>query len=356
MQAGLHIWDGRTPLHLPIWQKWCLWAGQVAGRHGNPRPIPCFSWGCRVAWFILQWTATQALSSVRQFLEEDIRRMGRSGEGNCNSQPPSENHPGNKNSIAERVGPIATENDKLPYFKSEVTLQGLLDDIRSDYEDGDTLPHQDESSSSFSVDEGPQPFSQSELNDLVRDLGLSKDGTELLGPRLKNKNLLTPGTSFSWYRHREKEFTQFFSKEGNLVFRNDGQGLKKCFDIECDPSEWRLFIDSSETNLKAVLLHNGNSFASLPLGRSVHLEENYNDLSMIFEKVKYQEHRWLVCGDFKMLTMLLGQQAGYTKYPCSLCLWDSRARDLYWTKHGWSLRDVSTPGDKKCHKYNLGST
>ncbi|GBO21647.1 hypothetical protein AVEN_201799-1 [Araneus ventricosus] len=40
-------------------------------------------------------------------------------------KPPSENHPGNENSVAERVGPIATGNDKLPYFKYEVTLQGL---------------------------------------------------------------------------------------------------------------------------------------------------------------------------------------------------------------------------------------
>ncbi|GBM64655.1 hypothetical protein AVEN_91722-1 [Araneus ventricosus] len=128
--------------------------------------------------------------------------------------------------------------------------------LLSDSEDGDTLSHQDESSSDFSVDEGPQPFSQSQLNDLVRDLGLSK------GPRLKNKNLLTPDTSFSWNRHREKEFTQFFSKKGNLNvsnISNDVQGLKKCFDVEYDPSEWRLFIHSSKKSLKAVLLHNGNS-------------------------------------------------------------------------------------------------
>ncbi|GBM00023.1 hypothetical protein AVEN_30745-1 [Araneus ventricosus] len=154
------------------------------------------------------------------------------------------------------------------------------DDIRSDSEDGDTLPHQDESSSDFSVEEGPQPFSESEINYLVRDLALSKDGAELLGSRLKNKNLLTCGYSFSWYRHREKEFTQFLSKEGNLIFCDDVQGLKKCFDIEYDPSKWRLFIDSSKTSLKAVLLHNGNSFAPLSLGHSVHLEENYNDLSV----------------------------------------------------------------------------
>ncbi|GBM13696.1 hypothetical protein AVEN_148214-1 [Araneus ventricosus] len=127
------------------------------------------------------------------------------------------------------------------------------------------------------------------------------------------------------------EFTQFFSKEGNLVFCNDVQGLNKCFDIEYDPSEWRLFIYSSKTSLKEVLLYIGNSFASLPLGH-VHLEENYNDLSMILEKINYKEYRQMVCGDFKMLTMLLGQQAGCTKYPCFICLWDSRARDLHWTK------------------------
>ncbi|GBN88652.1 hypothetical protein AVEN_204563-1 [Araneus ventricosus] len=40
-------------------------------------------------------------------------------------------------------------------------------------------------SSDFYVDDGPQPFSQSDLNDLVRDLGFSKDGAELLGSKPK---------------------------------------------------------------------------------------------------------------------------------------------------------------------------
>lgn len=51
----------------------------------------------------------------------------------------------------------------------------------------------------------PQPFTQNELNDLVRDLGLPKDSSELLGSRLRAKNLLCPGTSFYVYRNREKE-------------------------------------------------------------------------------------------------------------------------------------------------------
>ncbi|GBM67100.1 hypothetical protein AVEN_67602-1 [Araneus ventricosus] len=71
-----------------------------------------------------------------------------------------------------------------------------MDDIRSDSEDRDTLPHQDESSSDFSVHEGPQPFSQSELNDLVRYLGLSKDGAELLWSRLKNKKKIADTWNF----------------------------------------------------------------------------------------------------------------------------------------------------------------
>ena len=38
---------------------------------------------------------------------------------------------------------------------------------------------------------------------------------------------------------------------------------------------------------------------------------------------------WL-CGDLKVLSILLGQQGGYTKYPCFLCLWDSRAKNEHW--------------------------
>ncbi|GFX98024.1 hypothetical protein TNCV_4906741 [Trichonephila clavipes] len=42
--------------------------------------------------------------------------LGRSRKGNCNLQPPSENHPGNENSISGRVRPIAIRTDELLYF------------------------------------------------------------------------------------------------------------------------------------------------------------------------------------------------------------------------------------------------
>lgn len=47
-------------------------------------------------------------------------------------------------------------------------------------------PAQEERISDFTIKEGPQ-------NDLVRDLGFSKKGVELLGSRLK-KNLLSSTT------------------------------------------------------------------------------------------------------------------------------------------------------------------
>ena len=47
------------------------------------------------------------------------------------------------------------------------------------------------------ADNSPHLLGQAELNDLVRDLELTKEKTELLGPRLQERNLLKPGTTIS---------------------------------------------------------------------------------------------------------------------------------------------------------------
>jgi hypothetical protein len=43
--------------------------------------------------------------------------------------------------------------------------------------------------------QSPQLFTQSELNNVIRDLGLPMEKAELLGSRLKENNLLATGTS-----------------------------------------------------------------------------------------------------------------------------------------------------------------
>ena len=92
------------------------------------------------------------------------------------------------------------------------------------------------------------------------------------------------------------------------------------------PNEWRLFIDSSQRSLKAVLLHKGNKYAIIPKAHSTKLKESYENLKYVLEKINYADHKWQVCGDLKIISIILGQQTGFTKFPCFLWLWDSRDR------------------------------
>ena len=45
----------------------------------------------------------------------------------------------------------------------------------------------------------------------------------------------------------------------------------KELDIDHEPNEWRLFIDSSKSSLKEVLLHNGNLKPSVPVAYAVNI-------------------------------------------------------------------------------------
>jgi hypothetical protein len=144
-------------------------------------------------------------------------------------------------------------------------------------------------------------FTQSEFNDFIRELQLTR-------------------VKFSWYRNREKEFRKYYAREDQLVFCTDIRNLlHQLGEKEYDPSTWRLFIDYSKRSLKAVLFHNNNVPASIPLAHSPKLSESYETLNLVLEKIKYHEHEWQICGDLKVIGSLLGQQRGYTKFPCFLC-------------------------------------
>ena len=44
-----------------------------------------------------------------------------------------------------------------------------------------------------------------------------------------------------------------------------------------------------------------------------------------------------------MVKFLLGQQSGFTKYPCFLCMWDSRDRAQHYAKKDWPLLEELVP-------------
>jgi hypothetical protein len=77
---------------------------------------------------------------------------------------------------------------------------------------------------------------------LIRELQLTKEQSELLGSRLREKNMLASEVKFSWYRNREKEFRKYCAQEDQLAFCTDIRNLlHQLGEKEYDPSTWRRF-------------------------------------------------------------------------------------------------------------------
>ena len=125
----------------------------------------------------------------------------------------------------------------------------------------------------------PKPLTQLKLNDLIRDLNLTKESAQLLRSRLHENNLIliAPSTTYFWYRNRDEGFRKYFNHDEDpfLVYCQDISGLTSALGIVYIPAEWRLFLNSSVKSLKTILLHNGNTIGSVPVGHSVKLIECY---------------------------------------------------------------------------------
>ena len=100
----------------------------------------------------------------------------------------------------------------------------------------------------------------------------------------------------------------------------------------------------SSRSLKAVLLHNGNIYLSLPMAHSVHLKDDYTSVKMLLGALKYDDYGWEVIGDFKMMSFLMGLQGSFTKFPCFLCLWDSRDTTAHYHRRNWPQRTEFSMG------------
>lgn len=119
---------------------------------------------------------------------------------------------------------------------------------------------------------------------------MTKGQAEILGSRLQQWNLLHPQTRISVYRQRDAEFLDFFEEESDLVYCTNVEGLMSKLGYNYSPDQWRLFIDSSKSSLKAVLLHIGNDLSSVPAAYGIHVKETYVNLKNLLEKIQYDRH------------------------------------------------------------------
>ena len=194
----------------------------------------------------------------------------------------------------------------------------------------------------------PHFLTQGDLQDLARDLKLSKEKSEILASRLKQWNLLQKGVNITTFRKRHYDLAVFFHSEEDICYCTDIYGLMNSLDHQYESSDWRLFIDSNKTSLKAVLLRNGNQKPSVPVAYSKKTKEtfkrSYESMKHLLACIRYHDHKWHICGDLKVVGLLLGLQMGYTRYMCFLCLWNSRADEQHYETIEWPSREIFHPG------------
>ena len=161
--------------------------------------------------------------------------------------------------------------------------------------------------------------------------------------------MLAPSCKISKPRKRHVTFANFYARSSDsdhpsLCYCTDIQGLFQEIGIAYSALDWRLFIGSSKQNSKAVLLHNGNVYRSIPVAHSVQIKEDRESVKILLELIQYNDHHWDVCGDFQTIAFLLGLQGGYTKHSCFLCLWHSRVDNQHYLVKNWPARKDLTPG------------
>jgi len=167
-----------------------------------------------------------------------------------------------------------------------------------------------------------------------------------LGSRLRGWNLLQKDTKLCFFRNRQEEFQDFYSEENDLDYCNNICAGMDVLDHEHKTTEWRLFVDSSKSSLKAVLLHNDNKFPSVPLAYATNMKETYGNLKILLEKNQYDKYCWTICCDLKVIALLMDLQLGYTKFCGLLCERDSRDKKNHYTKKERPKRESLRPGQK----------
>ena len=181
--------------------------------------------------------------------------------------------------------------------------------------------------------------------------------SKLLASRLNDWKLLQQGTKITFYRTRDDKFLRFFEELPDFVFYIDIPGLLLKLGVnEYKPEEWRLFIDSSKRSLKCVLLHNSNMYVPIPIGHSTTLKEKYDAIKTVLQHIKYEHHQWVICVDLKMENFLLGQQSGYTKFPCFLFYWHSWNKANHWKIKKLACSRTIKSWRQKCYSRSACAT
>ena len=108
--------------------------------------------------------------------------------------------------------PVPHDASMPALLPSKNGLDILADKVEGDSDEKSTPAPKDSTNSEYNPEESSKPilFSQERLNDLIRDLALSKQKKELLASRLQENNLLREDVVATHYRKRNMDLSTVF--------------------------------------------------------------------------------------------------------------------------------------------------
>ena len=162
----------------------------------------------------------------------------------------------------------------------------------------------------------PHLFYKKDLNDLVRDLRLNKDKSEILASRLQQRNRAQKGVNFTHFRTRHSNLQDYFTVQDNVCCSSKIDGLFESQDADHGAATWKLLVDSNTVSLKVVLSHNRNQRPFVPLIHIVKLKHTCNNMELILHLINNSNYdaSGAVVKAISFLAM---------KRQCILCCWDS---------------------------------
>ena len=125
---------------------------------------------------------------------------------------------------------------------------------------------------------------------LVHDLNLSKNHAEVSGSRLKGGIFSTKILQYASSANAKINSKNSSPKKMIWYFCNNVCSVIQVLGHQCDPTEWRLFLDSSKVCLKAVILHNRNKFPSVPVTHATNIKESYENTKLGLENIQFEKY------------------------------------------------------------------
>ncbi|GBP93530.1 hypothetical protein EVAR_66227_1 [Eumeta japonica] len=160
----------------------------------------------------------------------------------------------------------------------------------------------------------------------------SKDLPHPVCPGSSSANILDDNNSDVEFKSISSDSDEFSPQENTPHLINQAEFNDLVRDLQLSRSKAELLLLPLTTMELVTTRHKSYVF------------RNRSKVYSEFFKEKYKEHKWKVCGDLKVIGMLVGLQGGYTKYCCFLCLWDSRAKQHHYVRKEWPVRNEYIPG------------